>query len=68
MANPLTPEKRLEISEKLLKNMLHKHGFTLSGYSKRDLKDLSKKLGIHLEDLKCYAKPILQEMLDETFA
>lgn len=47
--------------------MLLKHGFTLSGYSKRDLKDLSKKLGIDLEELKAYVKPLLQMILDETF-
>lgn len=68
MTFELTPEKRLEISEKLIKDMLKKHGFTLSGNSKRDLKNTAKKLGIPLEELKAYCKPYIQDLLDETFS
>lgn len=56
-----------EIATKVIAHLIAQKGITLSYNSKRDLKDLSKKLDIPLEELQNFAKPFIQKMVDEVY-
>ena len=57
-----------EIALKMVKYLMRQKGFTLSPSNMRDAGNVAKTLGISVEELVEFAKPLVQELLDECFA
>ncbi len=64
----MSRERQGEIALKVLKYMLRQRGVTLSPDKMREFGNLAKETGIPVDELKTFAKPIFQEMLDDCFA
>lgn len=63
----MDPKKQGEIALLLLKYLMRDHGIKLSLNNMRELGNLAMHIGISPEELKQFAKPLLQEFLDECF-
>lgn len=62
-------EKRKgEIALALVKYILRERGVTLSQGHTREIGNISKATGVSVEELKQFAKPLFQEVLDGCFA
>jgi hypothetical protein len=56
-----------EIALLLVKHLIRKRGIMVSRDNMRDLGNTAKAIGVSLDELKQFAKPIIQELLDECF-
>lgn len=57
-----------QIALKVLKYLMRKRGVTLSLQSNRELGNIAKAIEVPLSRLKKFAKPLIQEFVDECFA
>lgn len=65
----LTKERRGEIAEMLLKQVLFSEGITLrTEVAKRELGNLAKKTGLSKEELNLFLRPIAEEALKKVFS
>lgn len=64
----LDERRQGEIALKILRYMLRREGVRLSPDRMRDLGNLSKEIGVPIEELKQFAKPLVQELVDDCFA
>ncbi len=61
-------EKRQgEIALKLVKHLIRERGITLTQTKQREFGNVAKAIGVSVEELKRFIKPLLQEFLDEYF-
>lgn len=63
----LTNERKLEIAIGALKYVMRQRGVTLKPEAKRDLGNAAKAIGCTVEELQELTRPLVQEMVDETF-
>ena len=56
----MDPKRQGEIALKLVKHLLRKRGVTLG--------NVAKAIEVPVEELKQFAKPLMQEILDECFS
>ena len=54
-----------EIAYKVLKVILQKHGVELKKVSKEEFAEFAEEVGVPEKELREFAKPLLQEILDE---
>lgn len=64
----MDPERQGEIALKLLKHLMRKRGVQLSQSNMREFGNAAKAIDVPVEELKRFAKPLIQEVLDECFA
>jgi len=64
----MDPKRQGEIALQLVKHLMRKRGITLSQDNMRDFGNVAKAIGVPVEELKQFAKPLMQELLDECFA
>jgi len=64
----MDPKRQGEIALKLVKYYMREHGVRLSQDNMRDSGNVAKAIGVPIEELKQFAKPLMQELLDECFA
>jgi hypothetical protein len=60
-------QRELKIAKGLLKYIMRQRGITLKPEAKRDLGNAAKAIGVSVEELKEFARPLVQEMVDEQF-
>lgn len=65
---PMDSERQGEIALKVVKHLMRKRGITLSWSNMREFGNLAKEIGVPVEELKQFAKPLMQELLDECFS
>lgn len=63
----MTDELKLEIAIGLLKHIMRERGVTLNPEIKQDLCSAAKAIGCKVEELKEFARPLIQELVDEQF-
>lgn len=63
----MTPQRQGEIALKVLKYILRRHGIKLSQEMMRDFGNVAKAIEVPIEELRQFAKPLCQEVLDEYF-
>lgn len=61
----MTQERELEIAKAMLKYILRKRGVHISGETRRELGNAAKAMGIPVEEVIAFARPFIQEFLDE---
>ncbi len=59
--------RELQIAKFVLREILRKQGIQLSGNTLRDLKNKAQKMGVPLGELQEFARPFVQELVDECF-
>ena len=64
----LSKERQGEIALVCLKHILSERGFMLNNKMKRELANEAKKIGIDLEELKAFLKPLVHEIVDEALS
>jgi len=64
----MDPKRQGEIALKLVKFYMREKGITLSQNNMRKLGNISKAIGVPIEELKQFAKPLAQELIEECFA
>lgn len=64
----LSERDKGEIALKLVKYLMRKRGLTLSQDNMREFGNVAKAIGVPIEELKQFAKPLAQELLEECFA
>jgi hypothetical protein len=64
----MDPKRQGEIALKLVKHLLRKRGITLSHDNMREFGNVAKAIGVTVEELRQFAKPLMQELLDECFS
>jgi hypothetical protein len=64
----MDPKRRGEIALKVVKLLMRKRGVTLSQNNMREFGNLAKEVGVSVEELKQFAQPLVQELLDEYFS
>ncbi len=65
----MDPKRQGEIALKLVKHLLRKRGgITLSQDNMREFGNVAKAIEVPVEELKQFAKPLMQELLDECFS
>jgi hypothetical protein len=57
-----------EIALQLVKHVMRKRGITLSQDNMRELGNTAKAIGVSVEELKQFIKPLIQELLNECFS
>jgi len=63
MATTLTKERRGEIAEILIKQMMFGKGITLRPEeTRRELGNLAKKTGLSKEEINLFLRPIIEDM------
>ena len=63
MATTLTKERRGEIAEILIKQMMFDKGITLRPEeTRRELGNLAKKTGLSKEEINLFLRPIIEDM------
>ncbi len=63
----MDPKRQGEIALKLVKYLMRKSGVTLSQDNMRQFGNVAKAIGVPVDELKQFAKPLMQELLDESF-
>jgi hypothetical protein len=63
----LTTERKLVIATAMLKYIFRKKGVHLTENTRRELGGAAKAMGIPVEEVREFAKPLIQELLDEQF-
>ena len=58
-------KRKLEIAMAVLRYILRKQGVRIAQDSGRQLVNAAKAMGVSVEELKQFAKPLIQELLDE---
>ncbi|MBU1255620.1 hypothetical protein KKE74_01420 [Patescibacteria group bacterium] len=53
------------IAYKVLKGVLQKRGVELRKIDEEELKEFAQEIGVPVEELRAFAKPLLQEILNE---
>jgi len=64
----MDPKRQGEIALQLVRHLMRKRGITLSQENMREFGNVAKAIGVSVEELKQFAKPLVQELLDECFA
>lgn len=64
----MNEKRKGEIALKVVKFLIRKRGVRLSPDSMREVGNISKETGVPVEELNQFAKPLIQELLDECFA
>ena len=64
----MDPKRQGEIALKLVKYALRERGIRLSPENMREFGNMAKAIGVSADELKQFAQPIAQEILDECFA
>ncbi len=64
----MDPKRQGEIALKMVKYLMSKRGITLSPENMREFGNVAKAIEVPVEELKQFAKPLMQEILDECFA
>jgi hypothetical protein len=64
----MTDKRKLEIAMAAIEYMVRRHGVHLSPQSKREIGNAAKETGVPAEELKEFFRPIVQKIVDETFA
>ncbi|PIP23820.1 MAG: hypothetical protein COX36_01265 [Candidatus Nealsonbacteria bacterium CG23_combo_of_CG06-09_8_20_14_all_38_19] len=64
----MDPKRQGEIALMLVKYFMRKRGITLSQDKMRDLGNVAKAIGVSVEELRQFAKPLAQELFEECFA
>jgi len=62
------PKRQGEIALKVVKHLMRKRGVTLSQNNMREFGNAAKEIGVPVEELKQFAQPLVQELLDECFS
>ncbi len=57
-----------EIAVKLVKYFMRKHGVALLQNNMRELGNVAKAIEVSYGELKQFAKPLMQELIDECFS
>ena len=60
-------EHELEVAKKVVKCLLEKIGVRLSHDSRREMGNMSKKIGVPLSEVEQFLQPLLKEVFDECF-
>ena len=69
MSTTLTKERRGEIAEILIKQMMFDKGITLRPEeTKRELGNLAKKTGLSKEEINLFLRPIIEEAMNKAFS
>ena len=69
MATTLTKERRGEIAEILIKQMMFGKGITLRPEeTRRELGNLAKKTGLSKEEINLFLRPIIEEAMNKAFS
>ena len=63
----MTDQRKLEIATGLLKYILRERGVHLTQNTARELGNAAKAIGVPLAELQEFAKPLVQQLLDEQF-
>ncbi len=61
----LTKERQGEIAMACIRHILRRNGLKLDTQSNRELGNLAKEIGIGVDELKAFIKPLVQEVIDE---
>ena len=64
----MDPKRQGEIALKLVKYLMRKRGIQLSQDNMREFGNVAKAIEVPVEELKQFAKPLMQEVLDECFS
>lgn len=64
----MDPKRQGEIALQLVKYLYRKRGITFSQDTMREFGNVAKAIEVPVEELKQFAKPLMQEFLDECFA
>ena len=64
----MDPKRQGEIALKLVKYLMRKRGIQLSQENMREFGNVAKAIEVPVEELKQFAKPLMQEVLDECFS
>ncbi|MEK7169537.1 MAG: hypothetical protein AAB377_00140 [Patescibacteria group bacterium] len=64
----MDPKRQGEIALKLVKQLMRKRGIQLSQDNMREFGNVAKAIEVPVEELKQFAKPLMQEFLDECFS
>ena len=64
----MDPKRQGEIALKLVKYLMRKRGIQLSQDNMREFGNVAKAIEVPVEELKQFAKPLMQELLDECFS
>ena len=63
----LDPKRQGEIALLLVKYFIRRRGITISHDNMRELGNTAKAIGVTSDELRQFAKPLIQEALDECF-
>lgn len=63
----MDPKRQGEVALKLVRHFLRKRPISLSQESMRELGNVAKAIGLSVEELMQFAKPLMQEVMDECF-
>ena len=64
----MDPKRQGEIALKLVKYLMRKRSIQLSQDNMRGFGNVAKAIEVPVEELKQFAKPLMQEVLDECFS
>lgn len=63
----LSTERKLEIATAMLKHIMRKRGVHITGETRREIGNAAKAMGIPVNEVVEFAKPLVQDLLDEQF-
>ncbi len=64
----LAPERQGEIALLLIKSHLRKKGLKLNQETRREIGNVGKEIGVSLEELLEFMRPLVEEITDGFFA
>ncbi len=64
----MDPKRQGEIALMVVKYLMRKRGIQLSQSHTREFGNAAKDIGVPVEELRLFVKPLAQELLDECFA
>ncbi|MDO8505482.1 MAG: hypothetical protein Q7S48_02820 [bacterium] len=64
----MSEERKGQVAVLLLKDHILEQGFTISSQSRRNLGNVAKRIGVPLDELLEFARPLLQEALEASLA
>lgn len=59
--------RKLQIAMLVLRHLMHKEGVHLSENVAREINNIAKAIGVSAGELKEFARPLVQELVDECF-
>jgi hypothetical protein len=63
----MTDGRKLEIAMGLLRHLMRDHGITLSHDRKMEIEEAARVIGVSVDEVKEFLRPLVQELVDEQF-